>query len=72
MFRIYFDKIGKDKQDDVIETDARTLDDAENIALLRCRAELSSNKVMLDYQNDLNYIVLDGLDVAGQVEIKSI
>jgi hypothetical protein len=71
MFRICF----MDRDDvieDVIETDTPTLDDAENVALFLCRIKLSSGKIMLNYRDDLTYDVLDGLDVAGQVEIKSI
>ncbi len=60
--------------DDLINTIAHvnTLPDAETIALAECRRRMSSDKIMLEYVDDLFYGVFDGLDRIGGVKIRSL
>ena len=71
MFAICFD-IDRDGADTHFIADVETLPDAEFFALAECRIRLNSDKIMLEYIDDLFYGVFDGIDCVGGVKIRSL
>lgn len=72
MFRIYFSSLLKHREDYHIESDCETLEEAENVALFECRQALGSNRVMLLHRGDMVYDIRNGMELVGDVKIRSL
>jgi len=70
LWQIAYIKIGYTQESKMAPTNAETLDDVENEALLECRRICRNNKIMLSYTQENTYKVMWGFTQLGWVVIR--